>query len=338
VSDLTEVCLTVDTEFSIGGAFYRPTELRPIGEPHAYCPAEGKEHGLPFILSTLARFGFPATFFVETLNTAYFGDDPLRRIGDDILSAGQDLQLHLHPSWLHFRYPNWIERLSGGPPSDACSGRSLPEMETIIATGLKPFERFNWPRPIALRVGSLAADRTVFVAMSRTGLRLGSNIGYGGRSHPKEPALQVQAGRRWIDGVLEIPILCFVQFPFRGLKRYRRLTITGVGHREMISVLRAARANRISPIIVLTHPHEYVKWAPPGRPGVRPNYINKRRLELLCEFLADNSDQFVPVSFKEAGPRWLAAEPLESSEIPASILPSVGTLLQNRMNDLVKWI
>ena len=154
MSDLTEVCLTVDTEFSIGGAFARPMKLRPIGEPHAYCPAEGKEHGLPFILRYLARFGFPATFFVETLSTAYFGDDPLRRIGDDILSAGQDLQLHLHPNWLHFRYPDWMERLSGGHPSGVCAGRSLPEMEALIATGLEPFERLNWPDADRLAGGS----------------------------------------------------------------------------------------------------------------------------------------------------------------------------------------
>ena len=81
-----------------------------------------------------------------------------------------------------------------------------------------------------------------------------------------------------------------------------------------------------------------MKGAPPGFRGVRPNYINKRRLESLCEFLAENADQFVPVSFKEAGPRWLDAGPLESSEIAASILPSLGTLLQNGVNDLVRWV
>ena len=338
MSDPTEVCLTVDTEFSIGGAFARPTKLRPIGEPHAYCPAQGEDHGLPFILRTLARFGFPATFFVETLSTAYFGDDPLRRVVADILSAGQDVQLHLHPNWLHFRYPDWIERLSNGPPSGLCSGRSLPEMEALIETGLEPFERLNWPRPSALRVAGLSADRTVFVAMSRTGLRLGSNIGYGGRYHSKDPVLQIQAGRHWIEGVLEIPIFSFAQLPFPYLKRYRRLTITGVGHHEMVSVLRAARANRISPVIILTHPHEFVKGAKPGWPGVRPNHINKRQLESLCKFLAHHANEFVPVSFREAGPRWLDAGALDPPEISASILPSLGTLLQNRVNDLVSWI
>ena len=78
----TEVCLTIDTEFSIGGAFDDPINRRPIGEAFVRCPVEGVEHGLPFILRTLARFGVPATFFVETLNAAHFGDLPMRRVGN----------------------------------------------------------------------------------------------------------------------------------------------------------------------------------------------------------------------------------------------------------------
>ena len=334
----TEVCITVDTEFSIGGAFADPAKFRPVGEDHALCPAGGEENGLPFILNTLARFHFPATFFIETLNTAYFGETPLRTIADRILTAGQDLQLHLHPCWLHFRHSDWIERLRNGTPDDRCSGRSLDEMVSIIAAGLEPFERWDWPRPIASRTGGLAVDRTVFQAMAKMGLHLGSNIGFGTRHHLRDPELQVQAGRRFIEGVLEIPILAFARLANQRLKHYHLLTITGVSTPEMISVLRAARAAAISPVVILTHPHEFVKHAPPGRPGVRPNRINKNRLVSLCEFLADNADEYVPMSFQEGGPRWLQQGAHDVPEISAPALPSVVTLLQNGANDYVKWL
>jgi hypothetical protein len=108
-------------------------------------------------------------------------------------------------------------------------------------------------------------------------------IGYGGRYHSPDPRLQIQAGRRWIDEVLEIPVLSFAQFPFGRLKCYRQLTITGVSSGEMFSVLCAARASRISPDVIMTHPHDFVKGAKPGCPGVWANHINKRRLEALCE-------------------------------------------------------
>lgn len=112
----TEVCLTVDTEFSIGGAFAHPARLRPVGEPHVYCPVNGEDHGLPFILRTLARFGFPATFFVETLNIAYFGDTPLCRVVDKILAAGQDLQLHGPPKLAAFPLPRLGRSTIDRPP------------------------------------------------------------------------------------------------------------------------------------------------------------------------------------------------------------------------------
>src|SRR5712692_2837454 len=72
-----DVCITVDTEFSIGGNFCDP-EMAPIAKPIVLGAINGKEHGLGFILDSLAGFGIRATFFVEALQTAYFGDEPMR--------------------------------------------------------------------------------------------------------------------------------------------------------------------------------------------------------------------------------------------------------------------
>ena len=61
----------------------------------------------------------------------------------DILSAGQDIQLHLHPNWLHFRYPDWMERLSGGHPSPFCSGRSVPYATQGVVTEICGAQRLD---------------------------------------------------------------------------------------------------------------------------------------------------------------------------------------------------
>jgi len=71
-----EVCITVDTEFSIGGNFKNP-ELSPVAEPIVLGAVDGKEHGLGFLLDSFSAFGVQATFFVEALQTAYFGDEPM---------------------------------------------------------------------------------------------------------------------------------------------------------------------------------------------------------------------------------------------------------------------
>ena len=71
-----EVCITIDTEFSIGGNFEDPA-LTPVAEPMVLGSVGGKEQGLGFLLESLAEFGVRATFFVETLQTAYFGNEPM---------------------------------------------------------------------------------------------------------------------------------------------------------------------------------------------------------------------------------------------------------------------
>src|SRR4051812_44146134 len=107
LNEPTEVCITVDAEFSIGGAFADPVHRRPVGSEHVLCVANGEENGLGFLLDTFRRYGTEATFFVEALNTAYSGDAPMGRIVERILEAGQDAQLHLHPCWLAFRDADW---------------------------------------------------------------------------------------------------------------------------------------------------------------------------------------------------------------------------------------
>src|ERR1700737_4023677 len=84
-----EVCITVDTEFSIGGNFGNP-EMAPIAKPIVLGMIGGQEHGLGFILDSLAEFGVRATFFVETLQNAYFGDAPMREIARRIALGGPD--------------------------------------------------------------------------------------------------------------------------------------------------------------------------------------------------------------------------------------------------------
>jgi hypothetical protein len=91
-----EVCITIDTEFSIGGNFEDPA-LAPVTEPIVLGSVGGREQGLGFLLDSLGEFGIRATFFVETLQTAYFGDEPMGGIARRIAAAGHDVQLHSPP-------------------------------------------------------------------------------------------------------------------------------------------------------------------------------------------------------------------------------------------------
>ncbi|MBV8169813.1 MAG: polysaccharide deacetylase, partial [Alphaproteobacteria bacterium] len=133
----TEVCITVDVEFSIAGSLTHPDRYRPVSEAPVYGRIRGREHGLGFLLDTLADHGLTASFFVECLNTHYFGDAPMGQVVERLLAAGQDVQMHLHPEWLYFRDPRWAETVGTmmPRPNGSCAGRSLDELVAFMRLG-----------------------------------------------------------------------------------------------------------------------------------------------------------------------------------------------------------
>ena len=139
----TKVFVTIDTEFSIGGAFADPIRHQPVGAQVVLCEIGRKSQGLGFLLDTFARFGTKATFFVEALNTHYFGDPPMRDLALRIQAAGHDVQLHLHPAWTYFQNLDWMDRLQSDPPSDHMYGRTLDQLNQWLADGIAIFERWG---------------------------------------------------------------------------------------------------------------------------------------------------------------------------------------------------
>ena len=332
----TQVCITVDTEFSIGGAFAEPARRRPIGEENVTCPAEGRENGLGFLLDTFAEHGIRATFFVEALQSAYFGDVPMGRMVERLLTARQDVQLHLHPCWLAFRDPQWAERLAPDqPPDDRCDGRTEAEMAEIIEIGLTALRRVGASDVVAMRTGNLRADRAVYRAMIACGLGVASNIGLG-LWRPDDETLRLAGGRRWIEGVVEVPVLSYRQMPFGRRRPERLFTTTAASWRESESLLRQARRAGVPTVVLLTHPFEFVKGDRLEPAQQRSNRINQRRLRRMCAFLARHSDEFETISFSTAAPGWLAGGDVAEPELRAPIVPVLARMAENKVNDLFR--
>ena len=330
----TQVAITIDTEFSIGGAFGDPERRSPVGIENVTCPVDGEEQGLGFLLDTFARHGARATFFVEALQTAWFGDGPMASVVERILGAEQDVQLHLHPCWTAFRDPHWRSRLGAGHPNDHCDGLSAPELAALMLEGLTVLRRMGVPKPIALRTGNLRADRNVYRAMATCGLPIASNIGLG-LNRPADPTLRLRGGRRRLEGVLEVPVLSYIQ-PALGRKQADRLfTTTATSTPETESLLWAAREAGVRTIVLLTHPFEFIKGDRLDPASQRPNRINQRRLERLCAFLAEHDDKFESVSFGQAAAGWLAAPEEPEPRLYAPLLPTLARMVENKANDLI---
>ena len=161
----TRVCFTIDTEFSIGGAFAAPYDARPVGEAAVWCPVDGRSEGLGFLLDTFAAHGVQATFFVEALHRSYFSLqnlDPMRPAVEAIRAAGHDLQLHLHPCWTVFEQEDWPGVVGRQPRQDDFAGRPLASSIELIRRGQAQFADWGLPPPQVLRTGSLRWGSNLF--------------------------------------------------------------------------------------------------------------------------------------------------------------------------------
>lgn len=327
----TKVFLTIDTEFSIGGAFKSAQPLEPIGVQNVLCNVAGRSEGLGFMLDTFAEHGLKATFFTEALQTAYFGHQPMGELAQRIAAAGHDVQLHLHPVWTYFDHPQWREQLSRVQPNDDLHGRTVEQLAAWMRRGIEVFAAWGLPAPVALRTGNLMVDRNVYLAMKQVGLTVASNIARA-VFEPAEAALRFNAGVRAIDGITELPVLTYADLQLGGRTHRKTLTITGSSAGEACALLDRAHAVHAGAVVLLTHCHEFVKGDMRG--ALAADRVNQRRLQAVCRYLARHASRFeVTTMHRMAG----LADREPSGADPLLGVPmhhAVARMVQNKLNEL----
>ncbi len=329
----TRVHITVDTEFNIAGAFRDPQSYQPVGPPSVYCDIDGRSEGLGYLLDTLEAHGLRATFYVETLNTCFFGDEPMGAIAREIAGRGHDVQLHLHPCWTYFEHEDWAERLAHDPPNDDVTRRSVEELVALIERGRETFRRWGLPAPTVLRTGGLKVGLNVYQAMRRAGMGLASNIGLA-IYRPREPELQLLAGCHEINGVLEFPVTTYCDFRLGGRSHYKTLTITGTSWPEMRRLLIQARDEGLSDVLVLTHPFEFVKHRDAAYRELFVDRLNRRRLEQLCHFV-QSEPGLESVCTGEVPAR---ASPGPDRPLTVPPAQALARMLSNWTNQRILWL
>ncbi len=168
------------------------------------------------------------------------------------------------------------------------------------------------------------------------GLQIGSNLGLAIYS-PIDDALRFFGGRHWIEGIMELPVLTYRQ-PSLGIGATRRnLSITASSGREMRALLWQAHRAGISPVVLLTHPFEFVKRDGPTFERLRRDRVNQERLGELCRFIADNSASFSAVSFSQGMAGWLEAGKSGNSSLSVSATAVASRMAENWLNTNLWW-
>jgi peptidoglycan/xylan/chitin deacetylase (PgdA/CDA1 family) len=286
------------------------------------------------MLDTFKQHGLQATFFVEALQSAYFGDAPMGGVAQRLLAAGHDVQLHLHPVWTYFDHGPWRQRLASVQPNDDLHGRSVDQLVTWMQRGISTFQRWGVPAPVALRTGNLMVDRNVYRAMAQVGLQVASNVSRA-VFEPAEEQLRFNAGIRSIEGIVELPVLTYADLRLGGKPRTKALTVTGSSAAEVRSLLDRAHAARAPAVVLLTHCHEFVKGDMRG--ALLPDRVNQSRLQATCRYLQDHADRFeVTTMNRMVG--WQATSGHEDDPllaVPAHL--AALRMVQNKLNDL-NWL
>ncbi len=235
--------------------------------------------GLGYLVETLARPGFQATFFIEALGARRWGPAGVTRICAFLRDHGHDIQLHLHPvvatAWgLEDRF-------------DRLWAYDRQTQFGLIAESRRLLATCAGEASCAFRAGDLAANDDTLQAMVENGLRIGSNRDLdtrasiasrlnGGWTAPNDLACR--------EGVIDVPVSCF-RSPFPRLDgAYRHLQITAAGSGETRCVLRGMARTGYRSAAVLTHPGEFFERT---AAGPVPNFKNRRRWEALLLFLQE---------------------------------------------------
>jgi len=242
--------------------------------------------GIGYHLEMFRRHGLKATFFVDPMPALVYGLDAIRPTVEAILSAGQEVQLHLHPNW------------TGARPGDGGAQHarvqmheySLEEQRVLIAGATDLLKACGAPHPIAFRAGSYAANADTLTALADLGFRYdsshngadptGSLIGL--------PIDQIAPVRH--RGVIEVPVTLIEDAP----GSLRHVQVCALSQGEMRAALDHAMTEEHAATVIVSHSFELA-----NRAGTRPNAVHVARFDALCLALAEASDRLGTTWFRD---------------------------------------
>lgn len=243
--------------------------------------------GVSYQLALLQRHGLKATYFVDPMPALVYGLDPFKRLIGTILTAGQEVQLHLHPNWIgakagdsgKARGPSNINELTLDAQRDLLGGAR----DLLVAAGA--------PMPIAFRGGNYGANDDTLAALADLAFRYDSS--HNGAVHPWPSAITLPASQIAPiehQGIVELPVTLIEDAP----GRMRHFQICALSVAEMRAALDHAIDNDHAALTIVNHGFELA-----NRNGTAPNAVHVSRFEALCTMLAERRSAMPTTHFAD---------------------------------------
>lgn len=268
----TRVLITIDTEL-----VWRHHAAGLSWEENFARSFQAAGAGIPYQLELLGHHGLKACFFVDPMPAMAFGLEPVRRMIEPILDAGQEVQLHLHPFWAD------LEEAERTGETAELASYGFEEQLGLIRRARELLIQAGAPEPVAFRAGSYAANASTLRALAALGFRYDSS--HNGCHHPAPSALPLPralvAPAAAAPGLVEVPVSQIAE----GEGKLRHLQICAVSFPELRSALISSERLAHPLVTIVGHSFELA-----SRDGMRVNIVVRRRFERLCRFLASKRE------------------------------------------------
>ena len=243
--------------------------------------------GVTWQLERLRAHGLKACFFVDPLPARLYGMAAIAPTVEAILSAGQEVQLHLHPNWVGAAVGDRGQAHGAFELVDL----SRQEQQDLLGEARDLLLGTGAPDPVAFRAGSYSANDTTIDALVALGFAYDSS--HNGAHHPwpsaitLSPDLIAPVAHR---GLVELPVTT-IAMPGGGRRHFQ---ICALSAAEMRAALAHAAAHAHAAVTIVSHGFELA-----NRQGTRANGVHVRRFEALCRILAERADALPTTHFRD---------------------------------------
>lgn len=287
---MLNVFITVDTEIWCGGWHDLDERFPDMFRKYVYGPTRHGNYALPATLAILSEYGLDASFFVETLFSARFGQQPLNEVVNLIKDHGQEIQLHIHPEWLDETNDPKLPKY--GKKTQELGSLVVDDQARVMDWGVNALISAGSSRPKAFRSGSYSVSMATFRALEIAGIGIDTSYNPGslvGTSDISVGKLLLQP--TVLSNVVEYPVTVFDDRIGSGP---RHLQLAACSFIELKYMLRQAVEREWDSVVLVSHNFELLS---PDKSRV--DRIMVKRFRQLCKFLQENCDVFNVIGFSE---------------------------------------